>query len=49
MEYGAVLPHNEMGSGWNKIGYESFNVDYAGRGARQAVQVDLLRVLCPAR
>ena len=45
----AILSNNRLrlgiGTGWNKIEYESLNVDFAGRGARQAEQVDLMRCL----
>jgi len=45
----AILSNNRLrlgiGTGWNKIEYESLNVDFAGRGPRQAEQVELLRAL----
>jgi probable F420-dependent oxidoreductase len=34
-----------IGTGWNKVEYESLNVPFERRGARQAEQVELLRAL----
>jgi len=34
-----------VGTGWNKIEYEALSVPFAGRGARQEEQVDLLKRL----
>ena len=45
----AILSNNRLrlgiGTGWNKIEYESLNIEFGGRGARQAEQVELLRAL----
>ena len=45
----AILSNNRLrlgvGTGWNKVEYDSLNVDFAGRVARQAEQVELLRAL----
>ena len=45
----AMLSNNRfrlgIGTGWNKIEYESLNVPFERRGARQAEQVELLRAL----
>lgn len=45
----AILSNNRLrlgvGTGWNKIEYESLNVQFERRGARQAEQVELLRSL----
>lgn len=45
----AMLSNNRfrlgIGTGWNKVEYESLNVPFERRGARQAEQVELLRAL----
>ncbi|MFT6433820.1 MAG: putative F420-dependent oxidoreductase [Candidatus Azotimanducaceae bacterium] len=45
----AILSNNRLrlgvGTGWNKIEYESLNVQFERRGVRQAEQVELLRSL----